>query len=194
MSTSADGSTSAAVFVEGNVVQNVVGLRQKMGFEGHLLSLGTGVNEGIYLRWGETFGDPVPIGLVEQVPLISLISVPQQVAVGTGQGPVFMALPELADGEIPAETLGVNRRRRGVLTGGECLSPMKFSSVGSRIDHLERRQAAQQGLIGFEVGNEAEKAVSCRVAVEKWGGNGIRSLFLTPKKNGKPVYEIPLSL
>ena len=74
MSTSADGSTSAAVFVEGNVVQNVVGLRQKMGFEGHLLSLGTGVNEGIYLRWGETFGDPVPIGLVEQVPLVSLIS------------------------------------------------------------------------------------------------------------------------
>ena len=74
MSTSADGSTSAAVFVEGNVLQNVVGLRQKMGFEGHLLSLRTGVNEGVDLDWGETFGHPVLVHLVEQVPLVSLIS------------------------------------------------------------------------------------------------------------------------
>jgi hypothetical protein len=48
-----------------------------MGFEGHLLSLWTGVNEGVDLGWGETFGHPVLVHLIEQVPLVSLISVAQ---------------------------------------------------------------------------------------------------------------------
>ena len=46
MSVRVDGSTSAPVFVDGNVVQNVVGLGQEIGLEGHLLSLRTGVDEG----------------------------------------------------------------------------------------------------------------------------------------------------
>ena len=77
MSISGDGSTSVAVFVDGDVVHNVVRLRQEMGFEGHLLSLRTGVNEGVDLGWGETLGHPVLVHLVEQVPLVSLISVAQ---------------------------------------------------------------------------------------------------------------------
>jgi len=48
-----------------------------MGFEGHLLSLRTGVNEGVDLGWGETLGRPVLVHLVEQVPLVALISVTQ---------------------------------------------------------------------------------------------------------------------
>ena len=77
MSIFADGSTSVAVFVDGDVVQNVVRLRQEMGFEGHFLLLWTGVNEGVDLGWGETLGHPVLVHLVEQVPLVSLISVAQ---------------------------------------------------------------------------------------------------------------------
>jgi hypothetical protein len=71
---------------------------------------------------------------------------------------------------------------------------MKFLTVGSRIDHLERWQAAQQRLIVFEVGNEAEKAIAGRVAVDEGGDRGIRSRFRTAEKDRKPVYEIPLSL
>ncbi len=77
MSISGDGSTSALVLVDGNVVQNVVRLGQKMGLEGPFLLLRTGVNEGVDLGWGETFGHPVLVHLVEQVPLIPLISVAQ---------------------------------------------------------------------------------------------------------------------
>src|SRR5712692_3649204 len=70
---------------------------------------------------------------------------------------------------------------------------MKFLTVGSRIDHLERWQAAQQRLIVFEVGNEAEKAVPGRVAVDERGDRVIRSRFRTAEKDRKPFYEIPLS-
>ena len=68
MSVSTHGSTSALAFVDRNVVENVVRLGQKMGLEGHLWSLGTGVDEGVDLGWAETFGRPVLIDLVEQVP------------------------------------------------------------------------------------------------------------------------------
>jgi hypothetical protein len=46
MSISADSSTSAPVFVDGNVVQNVVGLGLEMGLESHFLLLRTRVDEG----------------------------------------------------------------------------------------------------------------------------------------------------
>ena len=46
-----------------------------MGFEGHLWSLRNGVNEGVDLGWGETFGHPVLVYLIEQLTLVSLISV-----------------------------------------------------------------------------------------------------------------------
>ena len=77
MSVSGDGSASAQVFVDGNVVQNVVGLGQEIGLEGHLLSLWTGVDEGGDVGWGESFGCPLPVSVVEQLALIPLISVPQ---------------------------------------------------------------------------------------------------------------------
>ncbi len=78
MSVSVDGSTSAPVFVDGNVVQNVVGLGQENGLEGHLLSLGTGVDDGGDVGWGESFACcPLPVRVVEQLALIPLISVPQ---------------------------------------------------------------------------------------------------------------------
>lgn len=40
-----------------------------MGLRGHLLSLRTGVDEGVDLGWGEAFGGPVLLHLVEHVPL-----------------------------------------------------------------------------------------------------------------------------
>ena len=62
------------VLPDRNVVQNVVGLRQEMGLECHLWLLRTGVNEGVDLGWGEAFGGPVLVHLVEQVLLVSVIS------------------------------------------------------------------------------------------------------------------------
>jgi hypothetical protein len=45
-----------------------------MGVECHLWLLRTGVDEGFDLGWGEAFGGAAMVHLVEQVLLVSLIS------------------------------------------------------------------------------------------------------------------------
>ena len=94
------------------------------------------------------------------------------------------ALPELANGEIPTEMLDVNARRRGEQAGEEHLSPMKFLAAGSRIDHLERGQATEERRIVFEVGDEAEKAIAGRVAVDERGDRMMRAWFRMASENG----------
>ena len=65
MSISTYGSASVQVFVAGDVVQNVVGLGQEMGPEGHLLWFWSGVDEGPDLVRRESFDSPIPVRLSE---------------------------------------------------------------------------------------------------------------------------------
>jgi hypothetical protein len=73
-------------------------------------------------------------------------------------------LPELADGEVPAE-MRVLARRVGANRRVKNASARRNFGVGGRIDHLEGGQAAQQRLIVFDVGDEGEKAVAGRVTM-----------------------------
>ena len=190
MSISACGSTCGLFFVDGNVVQDVVGLGQEMGLEEHLLRFRVGVDEGADLVRRESFRSPIPVCLVEELALVALISIAQYVAIYARQLGSLAAFPELAYGEIPAEKLRVHARGRGKQAGKERLRPMKLCRVGSRIDQLELRQAAKQGLMVFEVGEEADKAITTKVAIDKRGDRMIGARFWMMQEYGKAVHEI----
>jgi hypothetical protein len=66
-------STSALGLVDRNVVDHVCESGRRWVLKAILCRSGTGVDEGVDLGWGETFGGPVVVHLVEQVPLVSLI-------------------------------------------------------------------------------------------------------------------------
>ena len=92
---------------------------------------------------------PLPVCFGKEFALVALVSVPQNVTISTRKLAGLAAFPELADGEIPAEMLRIHARRWSKQARKERLCPMKFCGVGSRIDHLELRKAAEQGLVVF---------------------------------------------
>ena len=126
MSISTYGSASVQVFVAGDVVQNVVGLGQEMGPEGHLLWFWSGIGEGAEVGWRESFGGPIPVRLGKQLAFVSLVSITQYFTICTCQLTGLAALPGLANGEILLEMLRVYTRRWGKHTGEERLRLMKL--------------------------------------------------------------------
>ena len=190
MSISAYGSTFVLFFVDGDVVKNVVGLRQEMGLEGHLLWLWNGVEEGAEVSGRECFGGPLLVRIDEKLALVALIPVAQKITIRACQLVGLAVFPEPTDGEILTEMLRVYTRRWGKHAGEERLCPIKFRSVGSRIDQLKFRQATEQGLIIFEVGEEADKAVVGRVRIDKRRDKMLGNWFVMAEGNGKAVHKI----
>ena len=137
MSISAYGSTFVLVIVEGNVVQNVVGLGQKKSLEGRFLLLWGGVDEGVQVGWRESYGGPLPVCVGKDFALVALISIAQKITIRPRKLVGLAAFPELADGEIAAEMLGIHTSSGGKEVGKERLRPKELSGIGSGVDKLE---------------------------------------------------------
>jgi len=98
----------------------------------------------LQIRLGHGSGRPFLIQRLEQDALDSLISVPQQVAVGTGQGLGLVALPELPDVEVPSQLGGIHR---GVGIKGpreKALRPAKLGRVGRGVNEVEPMKSPEK--------------------------------------------------